>query len=220
MTISHITDGHRSSTGSGFLPGSAYAVLGLLSFGAELSGYELRQLALNSLRFFYWTPAQSQIYRELRRLAGLGYVSGREVSQDGRPDKVAYTITGAGQAELTRWLEEAPIAPPAIRYDTALRLFFGHATTPDRLRALVAEHRVHLERMLAELHAVRAMLEGDATLALPRIVADWGDHLYGGELAALDQVSAALAGLSQTPPPGQVTVPPGTVRPLHAQDLD
>ena len=220
MTTSHITNGHRSSTGSGFLPGSAYAVLGLLSFGAELSGYELRQLALNSLRFFYWTPAQSQIYRELRRLAGLGYVIGREVSQDGRPDKVAYSITDAGQAELARWLEEAPIAPPAIRYDTALRIFFGHATTPDRLRALVAEHRVHLERMLAELHAIRAMLDGDPTLALPRIVADWGDHLYGGELAALEQVSAALAGLDGTPEPGQVTVPAGTVRPLSTQDLD
>jgi DNA-binding PadR family transcriptional regulator len=218
MTTSHITIGHRSSTGSGFLPGSTYAVLGLLSFGAELSGYELRQLALNSLRFFYWTPAQSQIYRELRRLAGLGYVSGREVSQEGRPDKVAYSITEAGQAELTRWLEGAPVAPPAIRYDTALRLFFGHATTPDRLRTLLAEHRAHLERMLAELHTVRAMLEGDPTLALPRIVADWGDRLYGGELAALDEVAAALAELSKTPPPGQVTVPPGTVRPLAAQD--
>lgn len=212
MTNSHITNGHRSSTGSGFLPGTAYAVLGLLSFGAELSGYELRQLALNSLRFFYWTPAQSQIYRELRRLAGLGYVTGREVSQQGRPDKVAYAITDPGRAELTRWLEQAPVGPPAIRYDTALRLFFGHATTPERLREVVAEHRRHLERMLAELHAVRAMLDGDPTLALPRIVADWGDHLYGHELAAIEQVASALAGLG--PPAGRVTVPPGTVRPL------
>ncbi|HCU93572.1 MAG TPA: PadR family transcriptional regulator [Actinobacteria bacterium] len=218
MTTSHITNSHRESTGSHFLPGSAYAVLGLLSFGAELSGYELRQLALNSLRFFYWTPAQSQIYRELRRLSGLGYVTGREVRQDGRPDKVAYSITESGRTELTRWLEQAPVAPPAIRYDTALRLFFGHATTPDRLRALVAEHRAHLERMLTELHAVRAMLEGDPTLALPRIVADWGDHLYGNELAALDQVAAALTGLGPPSPSGRVTVPPGTVRPLPGQD--
>jgi DNA-binding PadR family transcriptional regulator len=218
MTTSHITNGHRQSTRSSFLAGTAYAVLGLLSFGAELSGYELRQLALNSLRFFYWTPAQSQIYRELRRLAGLGYVSGREVSQDSRPDKVAYSITEAGRVELARWLEHAPVAPPAIRYDTALRLFFGHATTPDRLRAIVAEHRAHLERMLAELHTVRAMLEGDPTLELPRIVADWGDHLYGNELGALDQITAALAGLGPPVPSGRVTVPPGTVRPLPGQN--
>lgn len=72
--------------------------------------------------------------------------------------------------------------------------------------------------MLAELHAIRATLEGDPTLALPRIVADWGDHLSGNELAALDQVAAALTGLGPPSPAGRVTVPPGTVRPLPGQD--
>jgi DNA-binding PadR family transcriptional regulator len=214
MTISHITGRHNGSTGSGFLPGTAYAVLGLLSFGAELSGYELRQLALNSLRFFYWSPAQSQIYRELRRLSSLGYVSGRKVRQQRRPDKIAYSITDSGRAELTRWLEQAPVAPPAIRYDSALRLFFGHLTTQDTLLGLVAEHRAHLARMRAELHAVRRMLAADPSLRLARIIADWGDHLYTHELAALDRVAAALAELE--PPSGPVTVPPGTVRPLPA----
>ncbi|HEY5990837.1 MAG TPA: helix-turn-helix transcriptional regulator [Streptosporangiaceae bacterium] len=214
MTISHITGGHDGSTGSSFLPGTAYAILGLLSFGAELSGYELRQLARNSLRFFYWSPAQSQIYRELRRLSGLGYVTGRKVRQERRPDKIAYSITETGRSELTRWLEQAPIAPPAIRYDSALRLFFGHLTTRDRLLALVAQHRAHLERMRAELHAVREMLTVDPSLRLAQIIADWGDHLYRHELEALDQVSAALAEL--TPPSGRVTVPPGTVQPLPA----
>ena len=115
MTTSHITNSHRESTGSHFLPGSAYAVLGLLSFGAELSGYELRQLALNSLRFFYWTPAQSQIYRELRRLSGLGYVTGREVRQDGRPDKVAYSITESAWVPIPHCtgLSSRSSGPPA-----------------------------------------------------------------------------------------------------------
>lgn len=202
---------------AGFLPETTYAVLGLLSFGAELSGYEIRQLALNSLRFFYWTPAQSQIYRELRRLDSLGYASGRPVRQSRRPDKVAYSITEAGRAELTRWLEEAPVAPPAIRYDSALRLFFGHLTSPDRLRALTEGHRRHVERLLEELRAVRAMLEGDPTLALPRIIADWGDHLYSHELEALDRVTAELASLG--PPPHQVTVPRGTVQPPGGPEL-
>jgi len=210
MTISHIADGHRESTSSGFLPDTAYAVLGLLSFGAELSGYELRQLARNSLRFFYWSPAQSQIYRELRRLSGLGYLTGRKVAQDRRPDKIAYSITAAGRAELTRWLEGAPVDPPSFRYDVALRLFFGHLSSPERLRALVDQHRRHLQRLLGELHAVRAMLGNDPTLALPRIIADWGDHLYTHELAALDQVTTALAELDV--PPGPVSVPPESLR--------
>jgi DNA-binding PadR family transcriptional regulator len=186
-------------------------VLGLLSFGAELSGYELRQLALNSLRFFYWTPAQSQIYRELRRLADLGYVTGREVRQATRPDKVAYAITGAGRAELQRWLEQAPVAPPAIRYDAALRLFFGHVSRPERLREVLAAHTRQLEAMLRQLHEVAAMLEGDDSLALPRLIAHWGERLFTGELAAAAEVDTALRGLDL--PPGPVTVPPGTVRP-------
>jgi DNA-binding PadR family transcriptional regulator len=206
-----MTVGHRASTRSGFLPDTTYAVLGLLSFGSELSGYELRQLALNSLRFFYWSPAQSQIYRELRRLAGLGYVTGRKVSQASRPDKVAYAITEAGRGELTRWLEHAPIAPPAIRYDAALRLFFGHVTSPQRLREVLAEHQRHLEGMLDQLRDVRAMLGADPSLALPRIIADWGEHLYSHEAEAVSRVDAALSELDL--PPGPVTVPAGTIMP-------
>src|ERR1039457_3119743 len=211
MTTSHMAAGHRASTRSGFLPDTTYAVLGLLSFGPELSGYELRQLALNSLRFFYWSPAQSQIYRELRRLAGLGYVTGRKVSQASRPDKVTYSIAGTGRAELTRWMEQAPVAPPAIRFDAALRLFFGHVSSPERLRAVLAEHQRHLEDMLRQLRDVRAMLGTDPTLALPRIIADWGEHLYSHEADAVRQADAALSEL--TLPPGPVTVPPGTITP-------
>src|SRR5256885_16438206 len=44
---------------------TAYAILGLLSFGRELTGYEVKQSADDSLRFFYTAPAMSQIYTEL-----------------------------------------------------------------------------------------------------------------------------------------------------------
>lgn len=37
-------------------------MLGLLSFDQELSGYDLKKWADGSLRFFYWSPAISQIY--------------------------------------------------------------------------------------------------------------------------------------------------------------
>ncbi|MFI8792971.1 hypothetical protein [Streptomyces sp. NPDC055105] len=50
------------------LPPTAWAVLGLLSFPGERTGYELKKWADASLRFFYWSPAISQIYAELRRL--------------------------------------------------------------------------------------------------------------------------------------------------------
>ena len=62
------------SPGDKQLPTTAYAVLGLVSFG-ETSGYDLKQFADRSINYFFWSPATSQIYAELRRLKSLGYVS-------------------------------------------------------------------------------------------------------------------------------------------------
>ncbi|MCP3818723.1 hypothetical protein NLX86_11540 [Streptomyces sp. A3M-1-3] len=52
-------------------------MLGLLSFPGARTGYELKKWADASLRFFYWSPAISQIYAELRRLETLGYATSR-----------------------------------------------------------------------------------------------------------------------------------------------
>ena len=64
-----------------WLPTTAYAILGLLSFGEEFTGYEVRQRALSSLRYFFWSPAMSQVYTELRRLKALGLVAERAARQ-------------------------------------------------------------------------------------------------------------------------------------------
>jgi DNA-binding PadR family transcriptional regulator len=77
------------------LPATSYAILGLLTFGQELSGYDLGKVVEQSIGFF-WTPAKSQVYGELRRLVAVGYATGREVEQSGRPDKRLYAITPDG----------------------------------------------------------------------------------------------------------------------------
>ena len=56
------------------LPMTAYALLGLLSFGDSLTGYELKQRADRTLRFYWVSPAMSQVYSELERLHDLGLV--------------------------------------------------------------------------------------------------------------------------------------------------
>ena len=42
------------------LPVTSYALLGLLTFGDELTGYELKQRADATLRFYWVSPAMSQ----------------------------------------------------------------------------------------------------------------------------------------------------------------
>ncbi len=185
-----------------FLPATTYAVLGLLAFGQELSGYEIRQWALQSLRFFYWSPAQSHIYRELRRLQELGLATGRDVEQSDRPNKRVFAITGAGRAELRRWLDEAPVAPPVLKFDSALRLFFGHLARPGRLEEVIEEHRRAAQRTLDELDAVRAMLAAGGPSAttgaeaerwrLADLVAQWGRAHWQSDLDALAHLREAL----------------------------
>jgi DNA-binding PadR family transcriptional regulator len=121
------------------LPNTTYAVLGFLSLHQELSGYELRKRAQN-LRFFYWSPAQSQIYAELRRLLDLGLVEARDVEQQGKPDKRLYRINERGLAELSRWVNEGPVEPPVLKHSVALRLFFrGCIKNPQALKRGMSE---------------------------------------------------------------------------------
>ena len=75
---------------------TGYTLLGLLSFGRELSGYELKQWADN-LRFFWSAPAMSQVYRELERLAAAGLVVQRSVVREGTRATKVYRLSAGGR---------------------------------------------------------------------------------------------------------------------------
>ena len=107
------------------LPKSAYVILGLLGFG-ETSGYDLKNLADQSVALFYASPARSQIYTELRRLTEHGLAVEREVEQTDRPDKRLYAITESGEAALKYWLEESETSADAIKSHLLLKVFFGN----------------------------------------------------------------------------------------------
>ena len=132
------------------LPATAYAILGLLSFGRELTGYELKQWADASLRFFYTAPAMSQIYSELERLHDAGLVLDRVV-QDGNRTIRSYRLSARGAAALRTWAAETRPEPPVLKHHLALRLFLGHLVEPERLVEQVTAHRTWLEHMLTEL---------------------------------------------------------------------
>jgi DNA-binding PadR family transcriptional regulator len=172
---------------------TAYAVLGLLSFEPELTGYELRRRADSTLRFFYAAPAMSQIYSELERLLATGLVSAREVPAGQRTVRT-YRISRTGSAALRRWLEETDPEPPVLKHHLALRLFLGHLVPPERLREQVAAHREWCARMQADLAAVRAGLEDDpdGTWRYARIVADWGLAYYQAELDGMARLTSEL----------------------------
>jgi DNA-binding PadR family transcriptional regulator len=162
------------------LPNTTYAVLGLLSLHQELSGYEIRRRAQN-FRFFYWSPAQSQIYAELRRLLDLGLVEARDVEQQGKPDKRLYKINERGLTELSRWLNEGAVEPPVLKHSVALRLFFGHMAKPGRLKEVLEDFIRDTERTLEDLTHVRESIKDNPRLRYPALVALWGLHYYQAE---------------------------------------
>ncbi len=181
------------------LPNTSYAVLGMLSFGDELSGYQLKKRADN-LRFFYWSPAHSQIYAELRRLEKLGYVTHREVRQVRRPDKRVYRITDAGQDVFETWMNESPVEPVSLKHSVVLRLFFGHVADPDRLREVLADYAEQVSEVIEDLQGISDEISESDQFFYPAVVAEWGIGYYEAErraaLRAIERLDERPEGLT------------------------
>ncbi len=183
------------------VPATGWAVLGLLSFGRELTGYDLKKWADHSLRFFYWSPAISQIYSELKRLERLGYVTSRTVAQDELRNKRVYAISEEGRLALTGWVQHAPVEPPVLKHSVAMRVWLGHLAQPDELRAVVERHRDYAEAMLADVtrseHQTEAgYADEDPARVYPQVVIRWGERYYRAERDLAQQMLEDLDALA------------------------
>lgn len=174
------------------IPATAWAVLGLLSFGRELSGYDVKQWADAILRFFYWSPATSQIYAELRRLEQLGLVESRVVARDDVRGKRLYAITPAGRAALERWQRDTDAEPTVLKNGLMLRLWLGHLAPPDRLREQVLTHQAQLRAELDLARHSEQTAAADDAWAYPSLVARWSRRRIEEELALTDEMLADL----------------------------
>lgn len=165
------------------LPVTSYALLGLLTFGDELTGYELKQRADITLRFYWTSPAMSQVYTELARLASEGLVS--PVTDDGNGRTTRYRITPRGQRALRTWMEQTPAGFPVLKHPVALRLLIGHVVDPAEVTRMLREYLDDLERQRKDLAEVRESLRGsdapDDAFRYPSLVADWGLAYYDSE---------------------------------------
>ena len=163
---------------------TGYAILGLLTFGDELTGYELKQRADITLRFYWVSPAMSQVYTELRRLTDRGLVAASTRTDGGR-EVTTYAITDAGQAALRGWMDGTPAGFPVLKHTVLLRLLIGHASDPARITGMLEEYVAELGDALGDLAAVREMLRGadgpGQPFHFPSLVADWGLDYFEAE---------------------------------------
>lgn len=186
------------------LPATGWAVLGLLSFGKELSGYDLKKWSDRSLRFFYWSPSFSQIYSELGRLEKAGYASSRLVAQEtGTRDKRVYRITEAGMAAARAWARETPADPPVLKHGPMLRLWLGHLLEPDQMRELLMRQQEFAEGMRLAAVADAADAPDEPASAYPALTLRWAERYYASESALAAAMLDDLAGLEDRGPAGR-----------------
>ncbi|WCD85908.1 hypothetical protein KPP03845_102249 [Streptomyces xanthophaeus] len=192
------------------LPATGWAVLGLLSFGEELSGYDLKKWSDRSLGFFYWSPSFSQIYSELKRLEKAGYASSRTVTpESGARDKRVYRITDEGMAAVREWAREAPVDPLVLKHGPMLRLWLGHLLEPGQMRELLLQQQEFAETMRLRAIADEAVGTGgaggagDAGAAYPALTLKWAERYYASErdlaAAALADIDALAAARGERP---------------------
>lgn len=176
------------------LPTTSYALLGLLTFGDDLTGYELKQRADRTLRFYWVSPAMSQVYTELARLAGHGLVSARDAGPNKRSSK--YRITAKGRRELATWLESEPVEFPTLKHPVALRLLIGHLVDPATTIGLLRDYLGSLAARRAELAQVRESLRGrddlDQPFHHPSLVAEWGLEYFDSERDIVEKLLRRL----------------------------
>lgn len=173
---------------------ASYLMLGMLRLGMR-SGYAIKKAADVSTKHF-WPTSLAQVYPELARLEGAGLVTRRDDSHGSRA-RSSYELTEAGQEALLAWLRATRDAPPQVRDERLLRLFFADALPRDdqiqlvrRLREsdLVAAAWIRSEILPLAESAERADIRFPAAVA--RLSADI--YTYAAEwLAAFETELAA-----------------------------
>ncbi|MEM7335243.1 MAG: helix-turn-helix transcriptional regulator [Chloroflexota bacterium] len=173
------------------LPNTSYIVLGLLASGEALSGYEIRKRAQN-LKHFYWSPAQSQIYKELRRLEQHALASSAFVEQQGKPNKQLFQVTEDGTAVFKQWLNHAELPPTVLKHPVLLKLYFAQFTEPDALISLLNEFIQNSKEQLSQLYIVEEFLEMDPNSELSSLVIEWSIHHQKSEIQIAQQLMQRL----------------------------
>lgn len=154
-----------------------------------MSGYELKQRADRTLRFYWVSPAMSQIYTELERLDRHGYVSSTEI-EDGKRTTRRFTITAAGRDALHEWLRTSSTEFPVLKHPIALRLMLGSLMGKKEVAAMLDDYLDQLTERRRELEAVREMLGDVHEVRFPARVAEWGLAYYASETEIVQKLRA------------------------------
>jgi DNA-binding PadR family transcriptional regulator len=172
------------------LPATAWAVLGMLSFGERLTGNDLKKWADRSVRYFYWGPSLSQVYSELKKLEALGLVASAVVMEPGIRGRREYEVTQQGVEALRAWARGAPVDLPVLKHGVLLRMWMGHLNDPEHLKSLVSAHIGNLNEMRERAGMQARKSSSEPAWAYPTMSLRWAERYFQAEL---DLAQALLA---------------------------
>lgn len=191
--------GESDQPGKPNLAATSWALLGILSYEHELSGYDIRKWIDWSMRFYYGSPAHSQIYSELKKLEQLGLVTSRVESGSTRGRRL-YKITSEGLNAVTRWADEAPVDPPSLKHGPVLRVTLGHLTSAARLKEVLQKHLAYADEMHRTAAKDAKWAGADPAWAYAKVALQWAERYYANEreltltmIKELDEAEATLA---------------------------
>ncbi|MGH2687406.1 MAG: PadR family transcriptional regulator [Actinomycetota bacterium] len=134
---------------------TAASLLGFLHSG-PMTGWEIDRAVAATISSF-WNVTRSQVYRELRALAELGFV---EAGQTGPRERQPWSITDEGREAFAAWIARDP-GPAIIRIPVFLTIFFGEHLEPGRLAEIVANERRIAEQQLGYFETLLAGFPDD-----------------------------------------------------------
>lgn len=135
------------STDTPDLNPTSYALLGQLAL-RPWSVYDMTRNVARTLHWF-WPRAESVLYAEIKRLAGLGLARPREEPGDrGRP-RTIYSVTPSGRRALRSWLATKP-GGFTLHFEALLRVHLAPYGSIDDLATALVAAREAAEVLLAQ----------------------------------------------------------------------
>ncbi|MBM7367214.1 PadR family transcriptional regulator [Gordonia hydrophobica] len=191
------------------LPATSWAVLGMLTLGERLTGYDLKKWADWSIGYFYWSPSISQIYAELKKLEKAGFVTSEVVSEPGERGRRVYEITESGTHAVRSWSRDAPVDQPVLKHSLMLRMWMGHLNDTDHLKELVRSHIANLEERRDESRMHMENADREPAWAYSVMSLAWSMKYFQAEidlardlLDLIDEAAASFSKVSELDPLG------------------
>ena len=163
--------------------------LGILALG-DATGYEIKKMVAEGSFSFFSEASYGSIYPALNKLTEEGLVTYQTTPQSKRPDKKIYTLTPAGQDELTRALRRDP-GPDKNRSEFLASLLFAEAVSPERVSEMIGDR---LRQHRQKIDSLTALLDEDMTPASSFVV-QFGIAVQKAALEFLENNRGMLDGI-------------------------